>query len=1573
MLAVILLAAAAALAALYALSRRVYLIVHRRGRVRAAAAYAVFLFILLIPAAALLAKVSDRIREKKLAGEVEVAANVIDQFTKSGLSRMDKTGPGETLLKLLSGDEVQRTPSVQFQPILLKQPGSERLSAEGNLPFLLLDRNLKNGETLRFPVDPQEKIESIAAAMPAGAEDISIDIIVVGPGTSRRMFVLDASAPRAHGWGEGSELVEIRTLKLTPAALGAAAIEVRAASAARIVGLSIETSASAPARSLVSEERTRSGLPVWTCAGSLTNGVSVRSGNASVEYLLDPPVLCDALWFVYTSIDPKASDYRWFGEDIIEIRLEYAGDSVPEQYTLRHGEDIHSGNLDRSRHADDLESSVAWTWENDGVHWHADERRVAFDRTRNVKKILLKNVAGSSGYNVELLGITAGRKSGEGSSTISNSALMTTIDGNKVRLHSNVKDTLGDASFAFVDRRGVIRAVTRSAPSSILGVTVDAGDIAEFTAGRTVAPKCGQIAGIECDISIVPVRENDTVIGATIVFRPEEERGFRRGKFAFLPLIFGILIFPFLVIVFAEELARGERIRRKIAIALAVAALVPAGIMILVIPPAFDRTRSDATIQRLESELHFWKERFNRKREAAQAESAAFFKNLREHPRVFPLFAGPVRPDSEQSLKRELAAARIAKFSNEKSFVRLELRTQRAEGSPWRIIDDASESLSLEGIDFQGSDYYKIQNRLFLAGVDRTSPAEYRSRFILGSEVVMSVDTEVDTLVNTAVDSRSERGRRARIVTLGGIPLDGQPLPEGLLQLEAADQIANALRENRPAVYTGASTSIVDVFRDSNANPAFAIVVSETGSKSEILLFGARIPLSTLLAILALIGVAGTLTIARIITETITRPIERLARAADEARTAKSLVPVEVGSADEVGLLAERFHAMSSELVEQIHQLSEIQRGILTFAGRLDREEVAREACKFAKRVTNADVAILLIADAQGAGWRAFYSNGRDRTVKITDMLLHIIGADEWAAFSDDGPSSHGFLERAIDDLPPKTKSILGGPVRLGQRNEGFLILSFSTVINANVTNPGQRQAARACASAIAIALENARAYGLAIEDSRTGALVPHFFEQKLVDAVERARALHQRVWIIKIKILAQKESSAAIESKFINISRRLARFSQYQRRGFAGRTAALELAIVVESFDINKRAPMLRALRKFIDRSARDPVFQFEIRDILFPDEAASTEDLLRRLTLEEPNLQKTIDLGPLAGGIKIQSNRMIEMLNRASRLAALDLPVLVVGESGTGKEALAQQIHLYSHAAESPFIVVSLALLNADLAEAELFGVAAGAFSGATDSRRGLIESANGGTLLLTDIQDASLNLQAKILRAIESKSIRRLGSSESIPLSVRIVSSSSRDLLDEIKAGRFRSDLYYRLAGAILVIPALRERLEDIPALVRQILDTETNGNNVKIAPQAMDRLLNHTWPGNLTELRSVLKQALLIAKSDVIEATDIEISRLIRFAENETPVPTLRAKTHTALTRATAHSNPAERAWNERQQRLLAMLKRGDRITTTEYVSLMNVSSRTGLRDLDELVRWGRLRREGRKRGMWFKMM
>ncbi|MBI2394417.1 MAG: sigma-54-dependent Fis family transcriptional regulator [Deltaproteobacteria bacterium] len=233
---------------------------------------------------------------------------------------------------------------------------------------------------------------------------------------------------------------------------------------------------------------------------------------------------------------------------------------------------------------------------------------------------------------------------------------------------------------------------------------------------------------------------------------------------------------------------------------------------------------------------------------------------------------------------------------------------------------------------------------------------------------------------------------------------------------------------------------------------------------------------------------------------------------------------------------------------------------------------------------------------------------------------------------------------------------------------------------------------------------------------------------------------------------------------------------------------------------------------------------------------------------------------------GIVGRAPAMLDVVRLVEKVAASDATVLIFGESGTGKELLARAIHDVSARARQPFVAVNCAAIPSSLMEAELFGYAKGAFTGASGQRAGLFEQAHGGTLFLDEIGEMRRAMQAKLTRALEARAVRRIGEAHERPIDVRIVAATHRDLPALIAQGAFREDLWYRLNTCVVRVPALRERPGDLAILVEHFL--AQSGHRAGITPEAMAALSAHPFPGNVRELRSALERAAIVAGETTI---------------------------------------------------------------------------------------------------------
>ena len=327
-----------------------------------------------------------------------------------------------------------------------------------------------------------------------------------------------------------------------------------------------------------------------------------------------------------------------------------------------------------------------------------------------------------------------------------------------------------------------------------------------------------------------------------------------------------------------------------------------------------------------------------------------------------------------------------------------------------------------------------------------------------------------------------------------------------------------------------------------------------------------------------------------------------------------------------------------------------------------------------------------------------------------------------------------------------------------------------------------------------------------------------------------------------------------------------------------------------------------------------------------------------------------------PVAEGVIATDPKTREILLLAARVAKADATVLLTGESGTGKEVFARYIHDQSQRAKGPFVAINCAAIPDNLLEATLFGYEKGAFTGAQNAQAGKFEQASGGTLLLDEISEMPLGLQAKLLRVLQEREVERVGGKKPVAVDIRVLATSNRDMAAEVAAGRFREDLYYRLNVFPLLIPALRDRPGDIVPLAEHFLAMHGSrlGRAARIAPEAAAKLAAHPWPGNVRELENVMQRALILAPGEVVAAEHLLLSGAVpaQLADatppRAGPPPLLASSTLTfsvppaqvPVSAGTAHANMKDL---ERQHILDTLAKVGG--SRKKAIELLGISERT----------------------------
>jgi two-component system, NtrC family, response regulator HydG len=329
-------------------------------------------------------------------------------------------------------------------------------------------------------------------------------------------------------------------------------------------------------------------------------------------------------------------------------------------------------------------------------------------------------------------------------------------------------------------------------------------------------------------------------------------------------------------------------------------------------------------------------------------------------------------------------------------------------------------------------------------------------------------------------------------------------------------------------------------------------------------------------------------------------------------------------------------------------------------------------------------------------------------------------------------------------------------------------------------------------------------------------------------------------------------------------------------------KVSGIQALIEIKSFNPSIPVIMMTAYSSVETavEALKNGAYDYLIKPLDFNELRLSIDRAMDHKKLRDENILLKQSLGDRFDRRNIigRSPVMIKLMETVAQVAPSEANILITGESGTGKEMIAGAIHYNSTKKEGPFIKVNCAAITETLLESELFGHEKGAFTGAYKKKDGLFQQAHRGSIFLDEISEMSLSMQVKLLRVLQEREITRVGGEEVIPIDVRVIAATNKDLLEEISSGRFRKDLYYRLNVVTLNTPPLTDRKEDIPLLAQHFLKKFSRANHKKIkgfTPQAMDRLIKYDWPGNVRELMNAVERGVVLSAADYIDLDALPI--------------------------------------------------------------------------------------------------
>jgi NtrC-family two-component system response regulator AlgB len=356
-----------------------------------------------------------------------------------------------------------------------------------------------------------------------------------------------------------------------------------------------------------------------------------------------------------------------------------------------------------------------------------------------------------------------------------------------------------------------------------------------------------------------------------------------------------------------------------------------------------------------------------------------------------------------------------------------------------------------------------------------------------------------------------------------------------------------------------------------------------------------------------------------------------------------------------------------------------------------------------------------------------------------------------------------------------------------------------------------------------------------------------------------------------------EKNIRSSLETFFLSCGHRVATASD-ARAALGALEGADGFDLVLTDFrmaEMNGLELLKQIKRRFPDASVVLMTAYATVENAVAAMKAGASDYLSKPFSLQE--VQHVVERALELRSLRVE-NRVLRaaLVDTARQAAVSDATLLLLGESGTGKNVLAREIHGWSPRSARPFVVVNCTTLSEQLLESELFGHVRGAFTGAVKDKPGRLEAADGGSVFLDEIADLTVTLQAKLLRFLQERRFERVGGAATIEVDARIIAATNRDLEQEVAAGRFREDLYYRLNVIMLSVPALRERPEDIMALADRFLAAAALRNRrpgLKFAPEAAQALCRYRWPGNVRELRNAIERAVVLSRGEIIRQEDL----------------------------------------------------------------------------------------------------
>ncbi len=1546
-----------------------------------------------------------RDRQREFLGQrVELVAETLAEADREWfLGTLESPPEPERIWAILTGGEAGPPPRYEFQPIWVRPPArSETLS---RVPIIDFGRRLDAGDHARFepseplpaeevvlvghlevdplsrhPLEPGSELGSLRILLQRNGEVLETPLTYFETLDDSKGAALDSPAEVA--WSDppaGSHANEVRVVLPEGAQVQAVEIVQTLEEGHLVVhGVTLLTGAAEEPRPLPLISRTLTGVPVnlWE-DGPREAGVVLGPDSEPLAIPLSPPV--DRVWCFYvrpTISEDAIADPK--GTDKISLTLLSEDGERSEPVVLRSGIHIDGENLYTRRHPPEFEASLAWRWTPIGDRpRHRDA--IAIEAGDFPAKTL--EIAFLGGENPVLIGgVTTGRRLARAASG-EHQHLIGTETEDRFKLSPDARVALQDVALTWYrSGRAVLSTIgSEQGGQGLLGAALPSGAIPRNAARwEPAGPEIRALGQDRYLSTFLPVTRGGEDCLEIALHLPAAAASQKVVDVVFYVLL-AILLLTVLLIL-ADLLSLLPRLRMRLTLGFAIAALVPLLLFFFGLSGILEREAGRSATDTLLEQVGLVRGQIDDMRDAVRRQARLL---LTDEELLTALNAADPQDylTRTDSLVRERAAT-VAPFSGPARVFIEDLLPVNGDPGP-RVFPLGAETHPFLATRDSADDITYRWSELSFEGSASAPLVDGRRT------VVVEVPIEREALD----DLKGRFGQRLQILlfTVRGYPyrgtvvLDGEALSSKVearrtvmedIDLNRAPQVREEVLSGTPYVVA------YDLVRTSDGEPVALVGVALRREE----LIAAQTDIRNLFLILGAVIVLLEMIVGSILTRRITEPLTSLSRGARAVSRGNLQTRVEVTGSDEIGALGNSFNQMTSELERRIGELSKLNSAIRNLSGSLDREHVLSRAIETFREAAGQPDGVLLVLGTEDGAELAAGQVGEgelepgalpDGDGLIRDSLDSTVPRVVRGPFPDGADFGSPAAAATIPFEP--TRDARGAVLLLYDRPEPGLSESDLEFLST-------------MAQQVAIALENARLYHLAIEDVATGLYIPSYFLARLREETDRAVTTGRPITVVLVSLgeIDGIYDTYGPEDGDYLMGRAAARVRRaVHRMNVLARADQSTIEIMLPETDKEVGITLATEIREALTRAAFPLRSQPERTIQLIPsiglatcpDDAGSAEFLLNEahgalykavtdraggevidVSAERERTRSRVERE--SGRFVFRSEKIVELLESVDRIAESDVPILIQGETGVGKEVLAELVHEKSPRLDQPLIKVNCAALPETLLESELFGYEKGAFTGADRRKPGRFELAEGGTIFLDEIGEIPPQTQVKLLRVLQDHQVERLGSTSPIRVDVRVLAATNRDLKADLREGRFREDLYFRLNVVSLVIPPLRARKEDIPVLVDHFVESyvkehETIGK--RLSPGAMDRLYAHSWPGNVRELKNTVERALVIARAEVIRADEIVFPEAA--AVNAPPgAPT----TPTRLTQINASD------LNHRQQRLLTILARRDSITNREYADLVGVSARTGNRDLRELLERGLIVQVGKKRAAVYRL-